>query len=470
VKNVIIPDVANNPVIGTAVEVTNLTVQNGGVLTIAHNGSLTVNNTLTNNAGNSGLIIQSTAAGTGSLISSTTYVPATVLRYIDGSSAWHLVSSPVSDATAETFSGHYLQFFTEATAVWTDIVEPLTTLTPAQGYALWSGEDTYTFQGNLNSGDVSIATTQAFEDPEDETYYGWNLIGNPYPSSIDWAQLDDTWGAVYYYTGTTYATWNNGAQTNGGTRYVAPGQGFFISSDGSNFQLTDAHRTHEGTSDYFKNRSIVENMLLLQVSGSQGSDEVCIRQQAEATNNFDRPLDAWKIRTGNTEIPQLYTLSGNGILSIDARPECTEIQLGFSCNQNGLFTFLLPEIHDFTSAVIDDTKTGKRHNLLNGSYDFNWDTGDSETRFKLHLNSVGIEEIPAGDSNILIYAANGCIYINAAEHAALATITDIMGRTLHQQEISGNDLTIIPVNYKTGVYIVTVENGKELKTEKVFIK
>ena len=116
---------------------------------------------MNNAAGVSGLMIESTAAGTGSLISSTASVPATVQRYIDGSSAWHLVSSPVGSATAETFLGHYLQFFTESSADWTDIVSPSTTLAPAQGYSLWSDTETYTFEGNLNSGNISIATSQA---------------------------------------------------------------------------------------------------------------------------------------------------------------------------------------------------------------------------------------------------------------------------------------------------------------------
>jgi hypothetical protein len=478
VKSVIIPDVANNPVIGTAVDVAGLTIQSGGILTIAYNGSLTVNGTLANAAGNSGLIIQSTAAGTGSLISASVSIPATVQRYIDGSSAWHLVSSPVNGATAETYAGHYLQFFTEATANWADIVEPATTLTPAQGYALWSGEETYTFEGNLNSGDVSIATTQAYEDPDDNVFYGWNLLGNPYPSSIDWAQLDDTWGAVYYYTGTTYATWNNGAQTNGGTQYVAPGQGFFISSDGSNFQLTDAMRTHAGTSDYFKSEIANSEMLLLQVSNAQGSDEACIRFNAEASDNFDRQFDAWKIMAGTDITGQLYTFANNGALSIDTRPACNTVQLGFSSNASGQFSFTLTEISNIPDATLEDTKTGMRTNLREKPCTFHWEPGDDEMRFKLHLNAVGIEETPIGESNILIYAADGQIFIkngNGVETHGRAsiqyvTVTDMMGRIAWQQEIPEGDLVAIPVNLQTGVYLVTLQNGKEIKTEKVFIE
>lgn len=470
-ENAIISPSSNNPRLETTVEIGGLYISSGASLTIAPTGKLTVDGLFSNTAGVCGLMIESTAAGTGSLISSTTSVSATVQRYIDGNSDWHLVSSPVGNATAQTFLGHYLQFFTETSADWTDIVSPSTTLTPAQGYSLWSGEETYTFQGNLNSGNISIATSQLYEDSVTDEYYGWNLVGNPYPSSIDWSQLDDTWGAVYYYTGTTYASWNNEAQTNGGTQYVAPGQGFFISSDGSNFQLSDAMRIHEGTSDYFKNT--LANMLLLRVENQQGSDEVCIRLDAEANEGFDRTFDAWKILSGDENTGQLYTFSGNGILSIDARPPCEKIQLGFRSNQSGAYSFSLPEIHDIPTAIIEDTKTGKRHDLQNGNYHFEWNIGDDEQRFKLHLNAVGVEESAISESDIYIYAADGKIFIkNGAEtrgRASVLTVSDVMGRVVYKDKISGSELTAIPVYLKTGVYIVSVKSGEEIKTEKVFI-
>ena len=52
----------------------------------------------------------------------------------------------------------------------------------------------------------------------------------------------------------------------------------------------------------------------------------------------------------------------------------------------------------------------------------------------------------------------------------------MMGRTVLQQTISGSELTAIPVNLKTGVYVVMVYSDSGAcstalyKTEKVFIK
>ncbi|MCF8349178.1 MAG: T9SS type A sorting domain-containing protein, partial [Bacteroidales bacterium] len=92
-----------------------------------------------------------------------------------------------------------------------------------------------------------------------------------------------------------------------------------------------------------------------------------------------------------------------------------------------------------------------------------------ENRFKLHLNVVGLEEIPGIESNILIYAANGNIFIKGAEKGEVR-VSDLTGRIVLQQQINGEEIISIPANLKTGIYLVMVQQGKEVKTEKIFIR
>jgi len=74
----------------------NLTINSGATLTINAGNALTIAGTLTNSAGASGLILESNATKTASLICNTSdIVPATFNRYISGSSeSWHFLSSP----------------------------------------------------------------------------------------------------------------------------------------------------------------------------------------------------------------------------------------------------------------------------------------------------------------------------------------------------------------------------------------
>ena len=111
----------------------------------------------------------------------------------------------------------------------------------------------------------------------------------------------------------------------------------------------------------------------------------------------------------------------------------------------------------------------------NAFTDLRWDTyfatiSESGTgRFYLHFkDATAIGEI-APQSNINIYAANDHIFIEGAENG-IVKLLDIMGRIVLQKNIFDAEPISIPPNLKTGVYVVMVQNGNNIKTEKVFIK
>lgn len=77
-------------------------------------------------------------------------------------------------------------------------------------------------------------------------YSGFNLIGNPYASSIDWNTFSATSSTAGIYApnvGSTiyilnevkkvYATYNGGLGTNGGSNVIPSGQGFFVKATGT---------------------------------------------------------------------------------------------------------------------------------------------------------------------------------------------------------------------------------------------
>jgi len=159
----------------------NLTISNttsGATLS----GYVTVNGILTTNATTANLVVPSG----GSLITNGTITlnsKAKVERAIAGGE-WHYISSTISDATSCMFLGKYLQKHTESTNLYTDITSTTEALTPMRGYALWGDASGFTasFIGKLNTGNIGTAnnltrTTNGINS-------GWNLVGNPYPSSI----------------------------------------------------------------------------------------------------------------------------------------------------------------------------------------------------------------------------------------------------------------------------------------------
>ena len=451
-NNIRIPIVANQPVIESGVGVTcnDLKVDAGATLTVESGGSLITSGAITNN---SNIHLKRTLA----------------------EETWHLISVPNRVTTANIFLGDFLQSWDETTYRWTQITDPATELNPLLGYSLWAtpvkSNSTYTFTGTPVSGNQNQPITVNGTGGE---YNGANLLGNPYPSAIDWNGLR-TYGAVYYWDGTAYLSWNS---SGSGSRYIAPMQGFFIvattsilSTKSSLFSLTNSNRTHTGATAYYKSGddNPLSNGLVLQASNGSYNDELWIILNDTTNESYDLMSDAWKLKTSTPGISQLWSVCPDGNLSIDVRPATDVIQLGFANDKAGTYTIGIKEIADLNTAILEDTKTGTFQDLNKGSYEFVWGLNDDEKRFKLHLNAVGIEETPINESNLLIYAANGQIFIKGAEAGQLK-VCDLMGRVVLQKEISGNGIISVPVNLQTGVYLVSVQNGQKIKTEKVIIK
>ncbi len=443
--NVIIPVTSNDPVVGSSgsASCTNLTINENATLTVNAGGTLITNGTITNN-------------GTVNIKQSLTE---------DGH--WHFISIPNNTTTANTFLHMYLQQWNEGTTGWEDITDPETNLIPVKGYSLWVPGGTkmdFTYTGTPNTGDQSIAITAAGSGES----AGMNLVGNPYPSYLDWDQVSG-YGSKYTWNGTAYLSYNQTGSYGEGSQYVAPMEGFFIyTASPTDFDLNNSLRSHLPVAKK-DGKARLNNGLVLSASNGNYSDKLWIVIDDNANESFELERDAWKLLSGTDGISQLWSVCPDGNLSIDARPETETIQLGFSNNQAGIYSINLNEIADIPEAWLEDTKTGTFHDLTKSDYEFAWDTTDDETRFKMHLNAVGIEETPFGDCNILIYTANNQIFIKGMEKGEVI-VSDIMGRVILQDELSAEGSIRLPGNLKTGVYMVTIQNGKEIKSEKVFIK
>jgi len=456
--NITIPDVTNDPVIssGNSGSAYNITINDGAALTINSSGSLTVNNNMTINDGGS-FIDNGTFTNNGS---------STVEKTISDDQ-WHLISSPVNNASANIFYGDFLQTYTEATDTWMDIVGSSTPLNPGQGYALWPtpGKSSYSFTGTLNTGNFSTAFT--YTPAGNPLHYGFNLMGNPYPSAIDWDLLNETYGAVYYFDGSAYVTWNGGGA---GSQYIPPMQGFMIAPGSAGMlNLTNAHRTHEGTASFYKSTDEYYPSIVLKVGNDEYEDELFVKFNEASENGFDLQYDAWKILTDEPVVPQVYSYQGEHKFSIDTRPFCELVQLGFQAGTNGKYTFSLGSMYGIAEAVLEDTKTGNMHDLINGDYEFEFIEGDDDARFILHLSPTGVNELDADE--IDVYAYGQKIYVkNFIQDVNLdVSVFNLTGQLIHNEHFGEGSLFTIELDSQTGIYFVNVSTPSGKMTKKIFI-
>jgi len=489
--NVNIPVTSNNPMVNQAVGSPavcyNLTINSGVALTIAPGKALTVNGTLTNNAGNTGLVIQSTAAGTGSLIHNTASVNGTIQRYIAGSASltamtYHLVSVPLTQAsnpTSNLFLGSYLYYFDETQISpvdngWVNMgISTTTPLTVTRGYMVYypGTSKIYNLSGPMNNG--SVITTTSYTSGASANK-GFNLVPNPYPSSIDWL-ASSGWtktnidNAVYVWNSSNYASYINGGSTNGGSRYIAPGQSFFVHANATSpvLAMNNSVRTHN-TVSFLKDNGVIPNLLKIHADADSASDEIVVRFANGATTGFDGEWDAYKI-TGGADAPQMYTVTSDNINlainSLPLNPEPIVVPLDFTLNSNSEVTLTASGIESFnpsTTIYLEDKTLGKMVNLRTDPlYTFSYQTGSAANRFNLHFNGItGINENNTTSSG-RAFISNGSICLEVPSmqgQLACITLYDMLGQVISNEQKEMIGIVSIKAPFAKGVYVVIVSS------------
>ncbi len=454
-------------------------------VTINSGGSLSIESNMTNDGA---LIICSDENGDGSLIvngelhGSGNYTVERYLKY-PGNYAnppggrYHLVSSPVTSVAAWTvFAGLYLFPHNEAVFDWgTPIENPYYNIKPGKGYLLWTGnETTRTFSGKVNHGDIGpLELQRTYELPEDEQ--GWNLIGNPYPSVIDW-DAETGWNkenvenAVYVWNNDQYAAYINGLGTNEGSNFIAHGQGFFVrvSNGFQNGSVSMNNQVRTNNPASFKNYGNQPESISIKITGNNSSDETVIYYVQAAQETFDEKYDASKL-FGAEHAPQLFTIKDESKLAIHAINNQnnipgkkvylkvgneTEYSIKFSNNLCGQDNIFLKDL--FTNETF----------AAGENYSFTADPEDINERFQFVSSPAQIKELKK--TNIEVWVYNRLLYVNVPTEQTLIEITiyNIPGSAVMSSQSFTTDLSLL----KSGVYIAEVKTCKQIKVKKIIIK
>ncbi len=532
-----VPASASNTIIDGACTVSSvvttadLTINSGRSVTVASNGQFTVNGLLTNHAGNTGLVIQSDATGTGSLIHVTSAVAATAERHIANDWKWHFLSSPVSaqpvwNSFAPAPSGSPLSF---GAAPWnwdfyywnpnTDTTTGLywvnlrrengeynngtideagsnagfgsatpPVMIPGRGYLAayntgWTAGSpvTHLFTGDLNQGSVGYSLSV--------TSNKFNLAGNPYPSAIDW-QATGGWSRgnlalnssgydywIYNDNAGNYGVFNSGtgSGTNGTSRYIAPGQAFFVKAAAAGtLGMTDAVRAHS-TQPWLKSEDDEPGAVRLHLTTNANSysDEMVI-----AFNPAFVPGGSEKLRSFYDEAPELWSVGSGKEYSIVRYAQPTAelvIPVSIKAGTTAGYTLTAPGIGGFalsSRVFLEDLKTGTTQDLKsNPAYSFTASPWEQPERFRIHFGA------PFGIGNddsrpcFAIWITGKRIRIKSDKGCPLEgelSVFNILGQEVIRQSISGTD-DAVTLSCPAGYFIVKIVTPEQTITRKIFI-
>ena len=322
---------------------------------LPQNGDLNIINdvTLISDASQTALI---DGSGNGNIIGT-----VKLQRYLNNALGYKYFSSPFNSSTVGDFSNFvdltasFPQAYSynennkstsnEDISGWVSYTNPGAGLSTLEGYAFNFGASgtstTVELSGNVNNGSFS----RQVSNNNGKYTQGFNLVGNPYPSPIDWnasgwtkTNVDD---AIYFfnatdqYTGTYSSYVNNVSSTGASTPGIIPSmQGFFIhvSDEGDpetvsvgTLGVNNSVRINDFTQPFYKTSEKAPKELIrivASINGNSSQDAMVFYFDSFAKKGFDKNKDALKLMNIGANIPNIYSLdTKKNKLSIKALPE-----------------------------------------------------------------------------------------------------------------------------------------------------
>ncbi len=507
--------------------VKNLTVNNiaGAVLQgpLGVSGVVRLQTGILSSAGN--LTLLSTVTGTALIDGSGSgdvTGNVTMQRYLPSGFGYKYFSSPFQAATVSQFGdevdlGNWFPliyafdenryYLTTPLEPFYKYVTPSNVLNPMEGYAINFGADlspvTVDVTGVVNNG-VFSRTLYNHNHPYS---LGRNLIGNPYPSPIDWTSAlgwtkTNIDSAVYYFNaGITdewegsYSSWVNGVSSNGIASNIIPSmQGFMVRVSTGSYPVTgtltmDNRVRVINTTQAFSKKSLMgDQKPLVRISASfsnyyPSGDPLVIYFDEKATRNFDQQFDAVKYVNTDHTVPNFFSFSNDGSkLSINAIPLpeglVPTIPLGYKSDYDGEVVFRLKNIegpYSWETINIYDAVTGESRDLASGTeYRVSLPAGEYTNRFYLNFDgfATGNNRIEPYDTPFKVFSSNGSVFAEVfmlTENEGTLSILSITGQKVYVEKIYSNGRYEIDPNLKDGIYIVTLTSGNRRISEKVVI-
>ncbi len=499
----------------------NLEIQAGAILTIEADGKLTVCNTLENNASASGLVIKSNSSSTGSLIQNSGAVPATVQRYMSALN-WHL-TYPTTDAvpikkyivgntsiysydeTTDDYWNTTINFGTNGQTFASGISNPNNgyfyynytnqTLNLEGGNLVATDKNfpvTYTTNGHLVTDLVNVPEigNMAYSN-----FAGWNLIGNPYASTIDWnfatgADYSSIENGIYIWDGSSknYKYYMNGGtaytsiainQYDATCRYIAAGQGFFVKAkNNGTITIPKDARTHTTQNFWKTDEKQTPELIRIQIVKNGFIDETAIWLANEATQGHDADFDLYKRFSMNTDVPQIYTFNNTGnLFALNTLPKVSEhkiIPIGVYIGASGEHTIQFTEnnISGF-NIYLEDKLLNKTINTKTvNSYTFSSATGLIIDRFVLNFYSNDETIVENNFTNVYPNPSNGKFIIEINKISNYHCIVkDLLGKTVIERNDSYSEIEIDLSAYAKGVYVLIIEfDDNTFVTKKLIVK
>ena len=404
----------------------------------------------------SSLVIKENSAQHGQLVNPSNYTLGTVQKSITGygtesnKSGWYTVAAPVQESLSVDglAVGEYdLYYYDEPSRNWKNqkvASNNFTTINPAMGY-LYAKQTTgnVEFAGLLNPQDASF-TVPVTSTTSSDNLAGFNLVGNPYTYNININNVKINGTALTQYYKVEGGSGLMAYATEGPIR---TGEGFLVKAT-ANGDLTFnmSSRGVEDNDSYLRlvlsQDGRMADRAYLRLNEGDVLEKMVI-DDAQSLLYFEEDDERYAIAPNSNEksVPLYFEPSANGHFTIDAS--------------------LLNAECDYLHLI--DNLTGNDIDLLETStYAFDARYTDYTSRFKL----VFAKDCYENNDNFAFFS-DGEIILSGVNGNSTVQVFDVNGRCIS----STNGANRIAVNnMASGVYMLRLINGENVKTQKIVVK
>ena len=363
---------------------------------------------------------------------------------VDPATVTGMITDNLGNTATTSTSTYDLYSFDQAAALeWQNYRASNFNLVNGTGYLYASkGGTTLTFSGAPYSGDTKTVTLHKAEAATGLDFPAWNLVGNPFA-------VDDA-----YITKSFYTLENSDTYTiNTAVTAIHPMQGLFVVAESDNEDLIFSKTSNREVASLHMNVSKVATRGV-----SAGTTNVV--DQAIISFTEGQELPKLQFRNGSTKVYLPKDCKEYAIVSAESMGT---MPVNFKAENNGRYTLSVDiEKVSFNYLHLIDNMTGNDVDLLaTPSYSFDAKTTDYESRFKLVFATGN-----ASDDNFAFFS-NGSFVINNEGNSTLQVI-DVNGRILKSESING--CANLNVNAASGVYMIRLVNGENVKVQKVVVR
>lgn len=391
--------------------------------------------------------------------------------------------------------------YDESTDVYVPITNSTSTIAPGKGLEVFlAGDYSYSSLPNTTFNTIGVPNqgTQNLSGLISNDVQGWNLVGNPFASSISWASVYSASGGassglydfieMYDYT---IGDWNG--YTSADAIEIGSSQGFWVyglpGATVLNLTIPESAKTTSSNSTIKAPSNILPYFSLkIESPANAFAHTFKVVARADASNDFD-VTDLPFRASPNKATPALYSVVGDKKINLNAFNSFSEshsMPLTLKVSAFGAYkisAFGFDFIDDYKCIQLEDKKLNLLINLTSQNvYEFEMNVLEDKNRFVLHFNknkdckqtiaSQSVEAIENNTVEVLPYNGGNLLNFNYSENTSvLVSVVNLLGQDI----ISKNNLivekqsevVVLPDTFH-GIYFIKISSSKGDVTKKFY--